>query len=617
MLSHLYHRAIITLALALALGATAQGQGLPYLITYYGAYDYSHTSGGGEAAAQVNEVWGAGNSAAVSAGSVYTIFGGNNNFSGVINVICGQYNTLGGQYSAALGYNDNDGGFAHVNLIGQGLTATAANQTWISGKIFGNGNGLTNLPGTVLVSPISPTNLPTGVLTNGDTRTIGILGPVTFSNTFIATGGGALIDDDQIPALDWTARHLSNSTPQLILDWENGLLLSTVVPGASVDWNVNQALNGNWTDNGNFNVTNQLTATKFTNASQTFGVDATGKVTAATYVGSGGGLTGLINLNATQLTSGTVPNSALGNAVITNGAGQATIPEYSGTTYTWVPIPSGGGGQSFNPSQFDTNGIGQPNGTGSVEIKSGAPVTNLNLWGETNQGITVWSNGNYTYTAGLTGISNVMTNGTTITTNIDSTNGDNVTIQNGVIIDLSPTNGISISNNIAGVQTREFVVGTNGVGAFLSSLTVVNGSKVLYNASTPVNGYLVQANGAIGNTLANGILASQVATNYGNLVTANTNILIAGSATASAGQFATVASGWTNNTGTNAVYLYNGTSGNAVLWWCGGLAGVNPCATAVITDTVVASGGNFPVPQGCGVQITSGVGITATVVFKP
>ena len=103
----------------------------------------------------------------------------------------------------------------------------------------------------------------------------------------------------------------------------------------------------------------------------------------------------------------------------------------------------------------------------------------------------------------------------------------------------------------------------------------------------------------------------------GGIMTHDTNILVAGSATAYSGQFATIASGWTNNTATNAVYLYTGTSGNAVLWWCGGTGGASPCANAIITDTVAASGGNFPVPQGCGVQITSGVGLTAVVVFKP
>ena len=77
----------------------------------------------------------------------------------------------------------------------------------------------------------------------------------------------------------------------------------------------------------------------------------------------------------------------------------------------------------------------------------------------------------------------------------------------------------------------------------------------------------------------------------------------------------TINSGWTNNQGKNATYLYSGTSGSAVLYWHGGVNGVNACANPVITNTVVAGGGELPVPPGCGVQIVSGVGVTAAAVF--
>lgn len=95
----------------------------------------------------------------------------------------------------------------------------------------------------------------------------------------------------------------------------------------------------------------------------------------------------------------------------------------------------------------------------------------------------------------------------------------------------------------------------------------------------------------------------------------NTNMLTAAASASFSGQFSTINSGWTNSQGANASYLYNGTSGTAVLYWHGGVNGASVCANPVITNAIGSQGGSLPVPPGCGVQIVSGSGVTATVVF--
>jgi len=177
------------------------------------------------------------------------------------------------------------------------------------------------------------------------------------------------------------------------------------------------------------------------------------------------------------------------------------------------------------------------------------------------------------------------------------------------------------------VWMNPFTGDTTPVARFGSAMDVPDSSYadhfefwLINSSSVFAEKFRMTASGALGVNTTNPAAALEVnGTGLfdGGIMTHDTNILVAGSATAYSGQFATIASGWTNNTATNAVYLYTGTSGNAVLWWCGGTGGASPCANAIITDTVAASGGNFPVPQGCGVQITSGVGLTAVVVFKP
>jgi hypothetical protein len=141
--------------------------------------------------------------------------------------------------------------------------------------------------------------------------------------------------------------------------------------------------------------------------------------------------------------------------------------------------------------------------------------------------------------------------------------------------------------------------GQDGKGNWVNQGTNLIGSEIVTN-SLNVGGPIT----------VNGVVA---ATN--GYASYGTNILLAGSATSWNGTMSTIASGITNTYGTNMTFNVNCTSGTVTLYSAGGVGGVNVAANAYFTGALAVGMSEFHLPANWGIQITSGVGVTAAAHF--
>ena len=318
------------------------------------------------------------------------------------------------------------------------------------------------------------------------------------------------------------------------------------------------------------------------------------------YTGNGSGLTNVLGIGytTTNLPTGQTVTNATLNGVIyqTNltgfGGGGVVVGGYAGQAgYSQFSVVVGGyGGSAYS------NSMSLPTLPSFNVVIGGSNDYAINGTGDVVIG------GQWNSTSG--------TSPTVISYSANSILLGGVSNLVGIIVDELSTPYYISNAIVSGVMAQ---ASNNNV--FVWS----DGNSGNYFHTTTSNQFLVNASGGYGfgtNAPAPGSMtvvgivdATQGFASYG------TNVLTAAAPTAYSGQFSTINAGWTNANGTNASYLYNGTSGSAVLYWHGGVNGATPCAHPIITNTIAVGGGELPVPPGCGVQIVSGVGVTSTVVF--
>jgi hypothetical protein len=274
-----------------------------------------------------------------------------------------------------------------------------------------------------------------------------------------------------------------------------------------------------------------------------------------------------------------------GAVILTNSAGQQYV---SNNVYTNTASWSGGTVTSGINVTGTTAGITNTNTVGFVG--NGIGLINLDL---SNQVVITLTNAlqtNIWSAAGWTNISNGFQDASyNISTGISLRSG-NITmtyggIQSGYQIAVGQqgfSSGVSGNCSIAFGDS-----GTTGIAAPASGSLTFQTNTFTYGASTATNGF----------------------------ASYNTNILLAGSATTWNAQYATIASGITNTYRTNMVYNYSGTSGTINIYSAGGVGGVNAAANLYFSGTVVAGLAEIILPPNWGVQITSGVGMTAAAHF--
>ena len=166
---------------------------------------------------------------------------------------------------------------------------------------------------------------------------------VEFNPASGGAGGGGYADSD-------VDTHLNQSTAATneLLSWN----------GADYDW-VSDINVGNINASGNINIAGVLTYEDVTNVDSIgiitarSGIDATGTVTATTFSGSGSSLT---SLNASQLSSGTIPDARF----------PATLPAVSGANLT-----------NLDASDLASGTIPDARFPGTLPTVSGANLTNL------------------------------------------------------------------------------------------------------------------------------------------------------------------------------------------------------------------------------------------------
>ena len=166
---------------------------------------------------------------------------------------------------------------------------------------------------------------------------------VEFNPASGGAGGGGYADGD-------VDTHLNQSTAATneLLSWN----------GSDYDW-VSDINVGNINASGNINIAGVLTYEDVTNVDSIgiitarSGIDATGTVTATTFSGSGSSLT---SLNASQLSSGTIPDARF----------PATLPAVSGANLT-----------NLDASDLASGTIPDARFPGTLPTVSGANLTNL------------------------------------------------------------------------------------------------------------------------------------------------------------------------------------------------------------------------------------------------
>lgn len=225
------------------------------------------------------------------------------------------------------------------------------------------------------------------------------------------------------------------------------------------------------------------------------------------------------------------------------------------------------------------------------------------------QGVQLFSNAYY-YTISITAVSN----------NVNSSNVSIAVVPPYALATNSalagsgiPTlNGVGTNTTLFGATNATSMYGSGAYGADSWAFDAL-GFDVNTSVSISANNNLnLSGNGQINMTgTGTSTFDGPVLLALGAYST-TTNVMTPTS-TAYSTAMSTLNSGFTNTQNSNAVYFYFGTSGSAVLYWSGGSGARSP----IITNAIVAAGGNFPLQQGCGVQITSGVGVQAAVVFKP
>jgi hypothetical protein len=222
--------------------------------------------------------------------------------------------------------NLNGGNAALASNVVSGIDITNAVIT--NSSFAGNGGGLTNLNASQLSSGVIPlAQLPGAVVTNNDTISVNLTG--TFN------GNGANL-------ISLNADNLSSGTVPLAQ--LSGITSSQL---AAATWQVATNLNG-----GNAALaSNVVSGIDITNAFITNAV-----ITNSSFAGNGGGLT---NLNASQLSGGTIPLAQLPSAVITNNeTGAVTL---NGTLNLPSSVTINAGAGLFLYSDGNANFFAGPN----------------------------------------------------------------------------------------------------------------------------------------------------------------------------------------------------------------------------------------------------------------
>lgn len=323
---------------------------------------------------------------------------------------------------------------------------------------------------------------------------------------------------------------------------------------------------------------------------------------------------------------------------VTNGATTGVALNTDGSIYTnGVRFTGGAAGAVSSVSALDGSVTVNPT-TGAVTVTATPLGTAVTNWVSTSVKSGNMTDSNLTSGSIVVAGSAGLLLPVTISTGLTYTPGSPGTLTASGSGGTAFTNGEFFTNAAGAVATTNLTWGAGAVSNFTENyyglgggtLTLDNlggsaiqiggnANGVTMSASLTLSaGYNINFSGA-GNAPINAATATGVSTFGGavNLVAAaysgTTNVLTP-TATAYSQALATLASGYTNTTVTNnAYYSYNGTSGSAIWYWTAGSGTRSP----IQTNTIVASGGGFPLQPNCGVQITSGVGVNAAVVFKP
>ena len=292
-------------------------------------------------------VFGIGNITPLNTGTFGTSFGDNFQINGFANVHLGQGDIQTGNRTLELGNNLTDNGFSFGGSIGDDSTMQGNNGFWLGNP--GVGSNAFNF--FVSSNLFEPYNLYSGgyIQTNQGTNIAlasanflyedangkqwpGTFGSgLTFSGgTVTATGGGG--GSSLYNPAFYTTNASSQITP--VPQTTNQMMTNITANGVTNIWGGSGAGANNGT-----NVVYSTDGTNFygpdfiqlTTGGNRTTLDKSG-ITSTSFNGNGGGLTAL---NASQLTSGTVPQQAINSLVLTNNnpviKGMTTIPSTSNT----------------------------------------------------------------------------------------------------------------------------------------------------------------------------------------------------------------------------------------------------------------------------------------------
>lgn len=203
----------------------------------------------------------------------------------------------------------------------------------------------------------------------------------------------------------------------------------------------------------------------------------------------------------------------------------------------------------------------------------------------------------------------------------------------GSSLSLGPlTDGILVAGLYTGAYTNgvrnSAGIDVNGFGT-LSNLIVLANETVSTNLTfgaitNAANNFGVNASGAVtatnitvlsSETINTNLTVLGVVTSGNGFASYNTNVLSATPSTSWSVNQQFVGYGYTNTTGTNATYYYNGSGGTIIYFRHGGLFGISIAANPIITNAITTAGGNFRLSPNDGVQVISGSGTNCYVVF--
>jgi len=413
-----------------------------------------------------------------------------------------------------LATNLNGGNAALATNVVSGISITNA---FITNTVFaGNGSGLTNVNATTLGGTITSNSF--ALLSNG----------LNAETNRAQTAEGFLagnINNEVARATSAESTITSNLNSETIRATTAESLLTTGLNNEVT--RATTAENSLSTNMARLNGTNSFTGTNAF-AGVTIATNA-GNIFNGTFAGSGAGLT---SLNASQLSSGTIPVAQLPSAVVTNNEPGVTL----GGSFTG----NGGGLTNLDASQLTSIG----NTNGGVDNFFEGPSGNSTITGNFNTGIGSFALVNDTTGHANTadGYSSLLDNTTGdrntaigVQTLNDNTSGSN-NVANGFAVLFSNTSGFN--NTAVGVDA--LFNNTNGFG------NVADGYSALFNNTSGIRNTAIGVQALNDNTSgSNNIALGDAAGFYiatgssnidiGNLgVATDTNIIRIGSGQAQA-----------------------------------------------------------------------------------